>query len=140
VLAKTDVRSAVKIIPVHPSDHPLLGLQWKGQWYYDCCLPMGCSSSCKTFERLSIAMEWIARNKLGIPHILHILDDFLMIGESTQAYKAKLQRSLLFCGYIGVLTAPKKTQGPSPELTLAGTELDCLKFEDRLPQEKVDRY
>ena len=44
VLAKTDVRSTFRIIPVHPSDHPLLGLQWKGQWYYVRCLPMGCSS------------------------------------------------------------------------------------------------
>ena len=96
VLAKADVRSAFRIIPVHPSDHPLLGLQWKGQWYYDRFLPMGCSSSCKTFERLSTAMEWIARNKLGIPHILHILDDLLIIRESTQACQAKLQRSLLF--------------------------------------------
>ena len=52
VLAKTDVQSAFRIIPVHPSDHPLLGFQWRGQWYYDRCLPMGCSSSCKTFERL----------------------------------------------------------------------------------------
>jgi len=76
VLAKTDVRSAVRIIPVYPSDYPLLGLQWRGQWYYDRCLPMGCSSSSKTFGSLSTAMEWIARNKLGIPHILHILDDF----------------------------------------------------------------
>ena len=45
VLAKTDVRSAFRIIPVHPSDYPLLGLQWRGQWYNDRCLPMGCSSS-----------------------------------------------------------------------------------------------
>ena len=65
---------------MHPSDHPLLGLQWRGQWYYD---PMGCSSSCKTFERLRTGMEWIARNELGIQNILHILDDFLIIGEST---------------------------------------------------------
>ena len=27
VLAKTDVRSTFRLIPVHPSDHPLLGLQ-----------------------------------------------------------------------------------------------------------------
>ena len=84
-------------------------------------------------------MEWIARNKLGIPHILHILDDFLIIGESTQACQAKLQRFLLFCEDIGVPTAPEKTQGPSSVLTFAGIELDCLKLEARLPQEKVDK-
>lgn len=67
MLAKTDVRSAFRIIPVHPSDHALLDLKWEGQWSYDRCLPMGCSGSCKTFERLSTAKEWTARNKLGIP-------------------------------------------------------------------------
>jgi len=139
IIAKTDVRSAFRIIPVHPSDYPLLGLQWRGQWYYDRCLPMGCSSSSKTFESLSTAMEWIARNKLGIPHILHILDDFLIIGESTSDCQAKLQRFLHFCEDIGVPMAPEKTEGPSPVLTFAGIELDCLQYEARLPQEKVDK-
>jgi len=111
VLAKTDVRSAFRIIPLHPSDYPLLGLQWRVQWYYDRCLPMGCSSSSKTFESLSTAMEWIARNKLGIPHILHILDDFLIIGESTSDCQAKLQRCLHFCEDIGVPMAPEKNRG-----------------------------
>ena len=136
MLAKTDVRSAFRIIPVHPSDYPLLGLHWSGQWYYDRCLPMGCSSSCKTFEGLSTVMEWIARNKLDIPRILHILDDFLIIGESTSDCQAKLQRFLHFCEDVGVPMAPEKT---SPVLTLAGIELDCLQYEARLSQEKVDK-
>ena len=126
VLAKTDVRSVLRITPVHPSDCPLLGLHWRGQWYYDRCLPMGCSSSSKIFESLSTAMEWIARNKLGIPHILHILDDFLIIEESTSDCQSKLQRFLHFCEDIGVPMAPEKTEGPSPVLTFAGIELDCL--------------
>ena len=100
---------------------------------------MGCSSSCKTFERLSMAMEWIAHNKLSIPHILHILDDFLIIRECTPDCQAKLQRFLLFCEDIGVPTAPEKTEGPSSVLTFASIDLDCLKFEARLPQEKIDK-
>ena len=32
-------------------------------------MPMGCSSSCKTFEMLSSAVEWIAQTKLHIPFI-----------------------------------------------------------------------
>ena len=70
--------------------------------------PWGCSSSSKTFESLSTAMEWIARKKLGIPHILHILDDFIIIGESTSDCQAKLQRLLHFCEDIGVPMAPEK--------------------------------
>ena len=74
-LAKTDVRSAFRMIPVHPADYYLLGMHWRGNYYVDCCLPMGLASSCRTFEMLSTALEWVARNKLNTPHI-HILDDF----------------------------------------------------------------
>lgn len=45
-LAETDVRSAFRIIPVNPADYYLLGMHWKGNYYVDCCLPMGLASSC----------------------------------------------------------------------------------------------
>ena len=45
----------------------LFGFGWKGKWYYDCCIPMGARSSCQNFDRLSSALEWLARAKLGIP-------------------------------------------------------------------------
>ena len=78
-LAKTDVKSAFRILPVHPQDYHLLGLKWKDQYYYDKCTPMGCASSCKTFKSFSTAVEWIAQEKLGIANLLHLLDDFLLI-------------------------------------------------------------
>ena len=59
-LAKTDIKSAFRIIPVYPSDYQLLGFQWKGNWYVDRSLPMGCSSSCRIFEEFSSSLEWIA--------------------------------------------------------------------------------
>lgn len=31
-LAKTDVRSAFRVIPVHPKDYHLLGMQWRGKY------------------------------------------------------------------------------------------------------------
>ncbi len=59
-MAKTDIKSAFRIIPIHPSARPLLGMEWRGLYYYDRCIPMGCSSSCKTFEIFSTSIEWIA--------------------------------------------------------------------------------
>ena len=78
-LAKTDIKNAFRIIPIRPQDYNLLGMCWRGLYYYDRCMPMGCSSSCKTFETFSTAIEWIAQNKLHINDILHLLDDFLII-------------------------------------------------------------
>ena len=65
-MAKTDIKSAFRIIPIHPSDHPLLGMKWRGLYYHDRCMPMGCASSCKTFKISSTSIEWIARHKLEI--------------------------------------------------------------------------
>ena len=56
-LAKTDIKSAFRIIPVHPSDYQRLGFQSKGKWYVDRCLLVGCSSSCRIFEAFSSSLE-----------------------------------------------------------------------------------
>lgn len=90
-LAKTDIKNAFRIIPIHPIDYGLLGMQWRGLYYYDRCMPMGCSSSCLTFETFSTAVEWIARHKLKIDCILHLLDDFLLIASSSQLCKKQLE-------------------------------------------------
>lgn len=63
LLAKTDIASAFRILPVHPDDHELLGIQFNGDFYYDKCLPMGCSISCSIFETFSTALQWIACTK-----------------------------------------------------------------------------
>ena len=45
LMCKTDIESAFRIIPVHPSDHKLLGYKWQSRYYFDSCLPFGCRSS-----------------------------------------------------------------------------------------------
>ena len=65
-LAKTDIKNAFRILPICPMDYHLLGMRWRDNYYYDRCMPMGCSSSCKTFETFSSALEWIARSKFHI--------------------------------------------------------------------------
>ncbi len=77
-LAKTDIQNAFRIIPIRPADYELLGISWEGNFYYDKAMPMGCSSSCRTFEIFSSALEWVARNHLNIPHLIHILDDLIL--------------------------------------------------------------
>ena len=49
---KPIIKSAFRILPINPQDFHLLGRKWSGQYYYDKCMSMGCSSSCKTFETL----------------------------------------------------------------------------------------
>jgi hypothetical protein len=56
---KADIQSAYRIVPIHPSQHHLLGFRWRGQYYYDKFLPMGLAESCKLFELISDAIVYI---------------------------------------------------------------------------------
>ena len=75
-LAKTDIKSAFRIIPIHPADYSLLGMKFDNLYYFNRCLPMGLSSSCNIFEAFSTALEWLSIHRLGASSVLHILDDF----------------------------------------------------------------
>ena len=68
-LAKTDIKNAFQIMPVS-QDYNLLGMRWHEAYFYDCYMPTGRSSSCKTFETFSTALEWIASSQLSISHII----------------------------------------------------------------------
>ena len=41
LLAKLDIESAYRLIPVHPADRLLLGMLWRGNLYTDASLPFG---------------------------------------------------------------------------------------------------
>ena len=41
LMAKFDVESAYRNVPVHPSDCHLLGVKWRNQYYVDLALPLG---------------------------------------------------------------------------------------------------
>lgn len=100
---------------------------------------MGCSSLCPIFDEFSSSLEWIARHKLGIGNIIHILDDFLIIGKSLSVCGSQLTSFLDLCNDLGVPIAQEKTEGPCHILNFANIELDCVSFEARLPQAKIQR-
>lgn len=57
LMAKADIESAFRLLPVHPDSFRLLGSQWNWEFYVDQCLPMGCSISCALFEQFSSFVE-----------------------------------------------------------------------------------
>ena len=52
LVCKTDIKSAFRLIPVHPSDQELLEYKWQSKYYYDFCLPFGYRSSQAIFEQI----------------------------------------------------------------------------------------
>ena len=80
-LAKIDIQSAYRIIPVHPDDRWLLGMSWEGALYIDTVLPFGLRSAPKIFNAVAHVVEWIVRQQ-GEDTVFHYLDDFLIVGNA----------------------------------------------------------
>ena len=77
-LAKTDIENAFRLIPIHPSNYNLLGFSFNDKFFFDKCLPMGCSSSCQLFERFSDALLFIFRKSHPSASVVKYLDDFFI--------------------------------------------------------------
>ena len=79
LMSKIDLKNAFRLIPVHPIDWNLLGMQWSGKFYIDTFLPFGLRSAPFLFNQLSIAIHWILQHKYSVYHLLHILMIFSLL-------------------------------------------------------------
>ena len=79
LLAKIDIESAYRLIPVHPENRCLLGVRWQDRCFCDGMLPFGLRSAPKVFTAFTDALEWCIY-KEGVTEVYHYLDDFIIIG------------------------------------------------------------
>ena len=132
-MAKTDISNAFRIIPIHPHDHAILGIKFNGCFYFDQCLPMGCASSCSIFEEFSCALQWIAHTKGGITHIVHVLDDLLILsGQNKSVCNQNLTTFLKICNTVGVPIKEENTVYAQTTMTFLGIELDTIAIDNVL--------
>ena len=138
-MTKTDIQSAFRIIPIHPIDWELLGMSWKGRYYFDKALPFGLRSAPFLFNQLSDALEWLVRNHLHIPSIIHILDDFFIVQPPPSSLCATaLCKVLTLFTELNIPLAPNKTFRPTQVLEFMGITLDSVLMQARLPEDKLD--
>ena len=139
LLAKIDICNAFRIIPVHPADSHLLGMQWDGQVFIDQQLPFGLRSAPLLFNAYADALEWILR-KRGVQNIIHYLDDFLVVGSpGTTQCQSFLEMMQSTCAELGVPLAGDKVEGPTTSLTFLGIQLNTNSMEASLLSDKLDR-
>ena len=53
LLAKADIKSAFRLLPVHPTDWHLLGMEWQKNIFIHTCLPFGLRSVPRVFNILA---------------------------------------------------------------------------------------
>ena len=139
LLAKIDIKSAFRLLPVHPCDRHLLAMDWNRDIYIDTCLRFGLRSAPKLFNVLADLLSWILTQKQISP-VLHYLDDFLTLGppgSSTCTHNLSIIKEI--CSTLGIPLALEKVEGPSHCLTFLGITLDTKRMEARLPKDKLQR-
>uniref|UniRef100_A0A1X7U2N6 Reverse transcriptase domain-containing protein n=1 Tax=Amphimedon queenslandica TaxID=400682 RepID=A0A1X7U2N6_AMPQE len=136
-MAKLDLRSAYRRVPVHPDDQPLLGMAWDDRIFCDRALPFGLRSAPKVFTAVANALAWAMQCE-GIGDLIHYLDDFFFWSPATSRdCHTALEIAVPLCNKLGFPVAPHKVVGPATSLIFLGTEIDSLRQEIRLPEDKL---
>ncbi len=140
-LAKSDIKSAFRMVPLRLDCYHLIGFKWEQSYYFHKCLPMGLAESCKIFEIVSDAIIYILQEKFHIQNIVKVLDDFLF-GEIPKAQCRKtLYTFLAVAEYLGIpIAMDKTTTDPTSYITFLGLGLDTKAMTGTLPEEKLVIY
>lgn len=138
LMAKMDISSAFRLLPVCPEDFCLLGFKFLNSYYVDKCLPMGCSISCSLFEMFSSFLHWELQQRSNSRGIIHYLDDFLFIGRANTADCQMLMAHMIKLSKIlGIPLAPEKTEGPCTSICFLGLGIDTVSRTIFVPKNKV---
>ena len=141
-LAKIDLKSAYRHVPIHPSNYRATGLSWtfKGDhhttYLYDNKLPFGAAKSPEIFHRLTQAVTRMMARR-GFRTILAYLDDFLIIGDSKHECELAYSELILLLGELGFSINWEKAVAPTQRLTFLGIEIDTVLRQLILPESKL---
>ena len=136
-LIKLDVAAAYKQIAVRPEDWHLLGFRWLEEYFTDHSLPFGLRSSCRLWDLIASALEYMFRKHLGIHVVVHYVDDFLFVVKGLDNAQSFLAAALQLCIKLGVPIAEEKNEGPIHSLTFLGLWLDTVALEARFSDERL---
>ena len=100
---------------------------------------MACAESCRIFERLSCALQWILQSCCNIV-VSHILDDFIFMGPpDSPSCLQDLNHFMDLAQELSILNKQEKTCLPSILITVHGIELDTIQWQACLPTDKLQK-
>lgn len=138
LLGKADIKSAFRLLPVYPADFDQLGFTFEGQFYFDLCMPFGCSLSCATWEKVSTFLEYLVKQDSPVGDLKHYVDDFLFGGKPLTTDCLSIMHCFFrICARLGIPVATEKTEWPTTILVYLGLEIDSEKMEVRMPHVKI---
>ena len=139
-LAKSDIQDAFRILPLDPDSYHLVGFKFLGKYFYDKCLPMGASSSCKIFERFSSSLAYALSSRYEASNVIKVLDDFLFLGPTKKECQRHLDSFIHLCNSVNVPLAQHKTVAPCQDLIFLGFRLNTSTGIISIPEDKIKDY
>ena len=138
LIAKMDIKSAFRLLPVYPGDFNLLGFKIDSDYFIDKCIPMGCSISCSTFEKNSTFLHWLTTKESNSENLDHYLDDFFFAGKANSNDCQSLMTTFInICKKLQVPIADEKTEGPTCVMEYLGLTIDTREMTVKIPDKKM---
>lgn len=140
-IAKIDLASAYRSVPVHASCFNMTGLSWifsdtnEKVYMYDVRLPFGAAKSCKVFQSVSDAVVRIMQRNGYV--CTSYIDDFLVIGDTESLCKEALDFLLKLVVDLGLEVNWAKVEQPETVMTFLGVEINTVKRTLALPEKKL---
>lgn len=140
-LAKIDLRSAYRVVPVHNACLPATGLSWcfdgssVATFMVDCRLPFGASLSPEIFQRLSSSVtRMMARRGFTV---IAYLDDFLVIASTERECREGYDILIALLQDLGWIINWDKVVLPAQQVTFLGISIDSVSRSLSLPDGKL---
>ena len=138
-MRKVDLKSAYRVIPIHPDDTPFIGIKWNSNVLLDKALPFGLRSAPKIFSAFANALAWVAL-QLGVDTQIHYLDDFFIAGPlGSPLCDQSYHQFRECCQILGIPVVTDKLVPPATTLVFLGIEVDSHNLQLHLPPEKLCR-
>jgi hypothetical protein len=143
-MAKVDLQSAYRSVPIHCDDYAATGLQWKFEnmsepcFLFDSRLPFGSNVGPSHFHRLSQAIRRCMVRR-GFQGVIAYIDDFFIAAPTYNECNYWMSVLIKLIPNLGFLVSWKKVVGPTQRLTFLGVQIDTTQCTLSLDNEKLQK-
>ena len=135
-MSRCDLKSAFRQVPLRVQDFALFGVAFQRKFYVDRNMCFGLRTSCRIFEEIAHALQWILESRTQVP-AAHYLDDFLQVHIVRSISLSLVYTFYDICKEVNLPVAEDKTLWPSQVMSYLGNEIDTILMIIRVPPDKI---
>lgn len=123
LIYRVDEKRSFRQNPIDPYDYGLIGMYWKGMYFWDINSPQGLRTGAMFCQRVTDSIRFIMNN-MGF-FLLNYLDDLHGCEEKTKAWNS-FRALLRLMENLGRDVAPNKTTKPTDVIEVLGVWFDVM--------------